>query len=456
MPASTVHPEYAEALLDWEFMDYALGGERCVKKQGELLLPKSQGMVLAEKADTANKYIYDAFKRRAEYPEWVKDSKRAMIGLVSKLEPEINIKDSRLQPLIEQATTDGFGLKELFLRVVEAQLSYGRCALLFDFDDQGKPYIALYCAKSGINWKEKTVSGRTDLTLSVFKEMRDVSEDKFSHSKECNYLALDLDDSVYRSQLFSENDAVIEERFPGNGNKKLNFIPVVYVGSMNNTPKIDGIPLMTMAKAAIKFYQISAEYYQELHMTSHPQPWVSGIDEKKTLRVTGPMAAWQLPQGAQCGYLEIKGTGIEAKRTAMQDQKNAALEAGARVMDIGAAESGDARKARQNDQYSTLYGVVISAAKAIEQVIRYGALWLGLNDKDYRFNVKPDFGSVGFDANLAKQLYEATLANKISMETYWDYIRTGKVPDIAYKDEQDRIETELMNSPLPKVSQSMV
>lgn len=117
-------------------------------------------------------------------------------------------------------------------------------------------------------------------------------------------------------------------------------------------------------------------------------------------------------------------------------------------MDIGGAESGEARKARQDDQYSTLYGMVITAAEAIEQVIKYGALWLGLNEKDYRFNVKPDFGSLGFDVNLAKQLYEAALANKISMETYWDYIRTGKIADIEYSKELDRIENEMTNSPM--------
>ncbi|MDN8252023.1 hypothetical protein QZK23_19115, partial [Acinetobacter baumannii] len=92
--------------------------------------------------------------------------------------------------------------------------------------------------------------------------------------------------------------------------------------------------------------------------------------------------------------------------------------------------------------------MVITAAEAIEQVIKYGALWLGLSDKDYRFNVKPDFGSLGFDVNLAKQLYDAVLGNKISMETYWDYIRTGKIPDIEYSQELERIETEMTNSPM--------
>lgn len=51
MTVSTVHPDYAKAIPDWEFMDYALGGERCVKEQGEKLLPKSQGMIMAEEVD---------------------------------------------------------------------------------------------------------------------------------------------------------------------------------------------------------------------------------------------------------------------------------------------------------------------------------------------------------------------------------------------------------------------
>lgn len=34
------------------------------------------------------------------------------------------------------------------------------------------------------------------------------------------------------------------------------------------------------------------------------------------------------------------------------------------------------------------------------------------------------------------------------METYWDYIRTGKIPDIEYSQELERIETEMTNSPM--------
>ncbi|WP_122780029.1 DUF4055 domain-containing protein, partial [Pseudomonas viridiflava] len=92
--------------------------------------------------------------------------------------------------------------------------------------------------------------------------------------------------------------------------------------------------------------------------TSHPQPWVSGLDDKVELSVTGPSAAWDLGPTGKADYLEFKGTGIEANRKAMDDQKNAALEAGAKVMDVDGTESGEARKTRQNDQHATLHSIV--------------------------------------------------------------------------------------------------
>lgn len=48
------------------------------------------------------------------------------------------------------------------------------------------------------------------------------------------------------------------------GVKRLDFIPFVFGGSLDNTPEIDDIPLLTMAKCAIKYYQLSADYFQKL------------------------------------------------------------------------------------------------------------------------------------------------------------------------------------------------
>jgi hypothetical protein len=124
----------------------------------------------------------------------------------------------------------------------------------------------------------------------------------------------------------------------------------------------------------------------------------------------------------------------------MEDQKNAALEAGAKVMDVTGTESGEARKTRQNDQHATLHSIVMAAAEALEQGIRYAAEWKGFDPKQVVFTVKPEFIVPGVDAQVATQLLQAALAGVISHESYWLYLTTGKLPDRAYADEQARIE----------------
>jgi len=224
--------------------------------------------------------------------------------------------------------------------------------------------------------------------------------------------------------------------------KGLDYLPIVYCGSTDNSPDVDEVPLLSMARAALKSYQLSADYFTALHQTSHPQPWVSGLDENIDLSVTGPSAAWDLGPTGSCGYLEFQGAGIDAVRKAMDDQKNAALEAGAKVMDIGGTESGEARKARQNDQHATLHSMVITAAEGIEQGLRYLADWMGFDEKQVSFTVKPDFTSVGVDSQMAAQLLTAAQAGIVSHDSFWLYISTGKLPDRDWQAELELIQQQ--------------
>ncbi len=54
-------------------------------------------------------------------------------------------------------------------------------------------------------------------------------------------------------------------------------------------------------------------------------------------------------------------------------------------------ESGEARRARQDDQQASLHSIVTCAAAAIEQAIKYAAQWLKLDSTKYAFTVEPEF-----------------------------------------------------------------
>lgn len=439
MPVTTKHPAWSAAKPDWDLMADSLEGERAIKARGTLYLPKTSGMVAAESGEGAitaeeARELYDGFKGRADYPLWVKDSLRAMIGLASRQEPEIQLP-AQLESLREMATADGFGLKALWLRVIIAELTKGRCPLLGDWDDDGQPYIAEYSAESAINWLESAQVGRRDLSLVVFAETRtSATADEYSHDTDDVYRVLDMDGGRARVRIVDEAGGEVEEeeaigRQSGANLEALDFLPVVIIGPTDNGPDVDEIPLLTMAKAALQFYRLSADYYSNLHQTSHAQPVVTGMPDGQDLRVTGPFTAWVLPEGADAKYLETTGNGIEATRTAMRDQRDAALEAGARVMDSQAQESGDARRARQDDQHATLYGAVMQGAEGIEQMLKYLAVWAGANPDECVFRVKPEFTAAEVDAAMLKVVGDLTLAGESPRSVLYNTLRKAKLTD---------------------------
>ncbi|WP_296267445.1 DUF4055 domain-containing protein [Pseudomonas sp. UBA6562] len=448
MPVQSTNPDFDAHINEWRMMDDALEGEGAIKRSS-VNLPKPSGMVEAEKLDgQGNAYLYQNYTARAQYEHWVRDSLRSMMGLVSRLIPEVKLP-SGLKGLEDNATADGFGLTQLFLRIVRQAISHGRVPLVVNVDDAGQPYFATYAVRNAINWDTADQGGRQDLVLAVFREFRKKAEDRYSHDCQIVFREFFMRDQVCYTAVRNEAGELIEDERPlgtvGTGNqlvRGLEYIPVIYCGSTDNSPDVDEIPLLTMARAALKSYQLSADYFTALHQTSHPQPWVSGLDESVELSVTGPSAAWDLGKDGSCGYLEFQGAGVQAVRTAMADQKSAALEAGAKVMDVSGTESGEARKTRQNDQHATLHSIVITAAAAIEQALRYAAEWTGYNADEVVFKVKPEFIIPVVDAQVLGELQKSVMAGTISAETYWQYLTTGKLPERAYDEEAGLISDE--------------
>lgn len=437
MAVTSQNEQYAAMIDEWQEMTDALVGPRVIKTAGTAYLPKTSGMIEAESlAGTENspltaeqaRQLYDAYKARAEYPLWVKDSLRTMVGLVSRQEPEIVLPD-RMKALEHEATSDGFGLKQLYLRIVSALLTKGRKPLLVEFDDEGNPYIATYTAETAINWMTRDTGGRQDLTLVVFKEQRlKETSDEFDPKYEDVYRVLDLVEGRYRVRVLNEAGADVEgEDYPGlvggSQTTSLKFIPVVFAGSTDNNADVDEIPLQTMAKAALKYYQLSADYFTSMHYTAHPQPWISGMGQDDDIRVTGPMAAWMLPKDSQAGYLEFQGAGIEKLHEAMQDQRNAAAESGAKVIDAGGTESGEARKARQNDQHSALYSVCVTGAEAVEQALKYIAYWMGIKPDLVTFKVEPQFTPDDIDSAMLQVVSNIVMSGEAPRAVLYDALR---------------------------------
>lgn len=452
MSVTTTHPDYDERLREWRIMDDALVGESAIKSKGELYLPKPSGMVEAERANPDNAYLYGSYRARAQYEHWVRDNLRTSMGLATRLKPEVSVP-KQMEPYLSTITDDGYSINQLYLRVIRQSLTHGRTPIIVDADNDGTPYIVTTRAEAAINWKLSDIDGRRDLALAVFGEaIPKQGEDEFSHETEIAYRVYRLIDGVCHTQLVSEAGEVIEEERPigmsdtgGNILRGLPFLPIIYSGSTDNSPDTDEVPLLSMARAALKSYQLSADYFTSLHFTSHPQPWVSGLDDDTEISVTGPSAAWNLGFEGKCGYLEFQGHGINAVKEAMTAQRMAAAESGAKVLDTGAVESGESRKTRQSEQHASLDTIAITAAEAVEQALRYIAQWLGCKDseiEEIRFTVNPDFSNPDIDPMVSRTLLDSVQQGVISADAYWQYITLGKLPERSYLEERDFIETQ--------------
>ena len=169
MSVNTQHPEYAKHYPKWVMMRDALNDE--VIKKGTVYLSKTPGMLALDREGLdPEQNVYCGYKNRAQYPLWVSDSVRTMNGLLTRLKPEIDLVHKQLEILKTQATDDGFGLDQLFIRCCVEALSKGRYGLLVDFDDKGQPYISMYDSLSIINWRSGDVGGRRDAKLIVLQE----------------------------------------------------------------------------------------------------------------------------------------------------------------------------------------------------------------------------------------------------------------------------------------------
>lgn len=468
MNITATHPEYNRSVRLYRIIDDVLLGEEHIKSLGVRYLPMTCGMKALQSSlhdgsmnvtEDNIRTLYADLLERSQFPSWSEDALLVMVGLVAQLQPIIALPPN-LKYLEETATSDGFSLTELFQRVCYHLIRYSKCTLVADIDDFKKGYISLYDAYAEYNWSIASVGGRTDLEMVAFKEMvKSNPDDKFDHTLEENYRAYIIQDD--KAQVILKNNSSTSDSgytvfadHLGMPDRPLKYLPVVRLSAINNISEISNPPLLPLVRATLKAYSLSADLYSALHRCCHPQMYVTGVSsspldtnkKQGSLNYTGAGTLWTLPLNSVVGYAEPTGTGMAKVADEITKQKSSALEAGAKVMDIG-VESGDAREARQNDQYATLYSIIKNAAKAIEQVIRYiFDMTNPTEDKEtelsIRFEIPSDFGRHKIESTVAAHLMSAAERGAVSFDTYWMYLTTGKMPERTLAEEINKMSSE--------------
>jgi hypothetical protein len=373
------HPQWTARADLWQLMRDTSGGEGDVKGAGDEYLPQPSGF--GAQAD-GGRALYAAYQKRAQFPEIVSPTIHGMVGVIHRTDAQIEMP-AAMEPLWEKATKDGLPLEALHRRITGELLTTGRYALLADAATEGSdlPWLAGYSAEALINWSD-------DRSMFVLDESG-LQRQGFRWEQQQRYRVLELVGGRYRVQTYTGTERTAGEALEptGRGNAALTAIPFTVIGARDLSLPPELPPLMGVARSAVALYQLSADYRWQLFMSGQETLVVINGAAPSAVGAGAVIAIKQaMDEEGKLGgmpdvkYVGPKGTGIDAHRVAIQDERAVAAQAGARLFsnsDDKSAESGDALRIRFAAETATLTTIAQSSAAGLEKALRHIAVMIG-------------------------------------------------------------------------------
>ena len=417
MDVKTKHPSLTgERLAEWKLMRATLDGESAIKRDGETYLTKPGGFKANPAAESA---LYSAYKSRAQFPEILAPSIAAMIGIVHGQEIDIQIPKG-MEYLWEDADGNGLPLEAFHRRITRDLLVMGRYGVLADAPEGGgDPFLSGYSADTIINWD-------TDFWVLDESGMR---RNGFAWANVEQYRVLSMD-GVYVQGLWSGTGKLAEVPVNGSGGKALPRIPFAVANARDLTPKVETPPLIGVSRAALAIYQLSADYRWQLFMSGQ-ETLVAINGDPPTFVGAGAVHHMMGGEGQtpDLKYVSPSCSGIDAHLKAMEDNRIAAIQAGARLLEQSDAvqESGSARKLRFASETATLTSIAQASCALLERSLRNVAMMMGLTEDEIVVTAPTDLLDRTMSAADLAALFGVYDAGGMSWESYHEAGKRGGI-----------------------------
>jgi len=207
----------------------------------------------------------------------------------------------------------------------------------------------------------------------------------------------------------------------GRGGSPLERIPFAVGNAVDLSPRVEAPPLIGVANAAIAIYQLSADYRHQLYMSGQETLLAVNGEAPTTVgagvvhKMTG--GEGQMPD---LRYVSPSCIGIDAHKLAMMDQREAAVMAGARLLEqsAGVQESGEARKLRFASETATLTSIAQSSCMLLEKSLRNVAMIMGLPEEQVIVTPPEDLLDQTMSATDFAKLFDVYDKGGMSWESY--------------------------------------
>lgn len=449
------HPKYAHRLPDYILIEDGFEGERQVKKRTTTYLPVTSGQVELGLGTSGTKpkpgqVLYDGYLCRANYPSILKDTAVALVGVMNKEPPIIELPKA-LEELETNATDQGEPLTALNRRIQLNQLLYGRQGLMVDVDAaRNFPYLVDFTAKQVINWDDIALPGFAErqLQLVVTDETRD-TRDGFRWESTAKFRAMELINGQYEVTI--DDDGVETKITPNLQGKTLDFIPFSFINSVDLVPDPSEVPLLGLANMALTIYRGDADYRQALFMQGQDTLVIIGeeIDpnDPDSKIIIGAGAMINLPTSkteADAKFIGVDGQGLPEMRDAQANDLERAAQYGLQMMSKGSgAEAAETLKIRVAARTADLVNIAMASAAGLEQALKQAAIWVGADPDEVRVEANTDFID---EAMLASELLGLIQAKNQGAPLSWNSIhglmRKGDLTQLTLEQEQEAIDDE--------------
>jgi len=449
-------------------------GQRHIKSQKNLYLPATSGMraLGLKKAEDEGAQLYAAYLTRAFFPDLVKETVRALAGILDREPANIELPEA-LEDMREIATPKAESLNDLLVQIHMNQLLYGRLGLLVDVDpSRDLPVIVQYPAPQLINWDDLTQTAdpkQTDdqkrreavrrLLMVVLDETRFERDtgDRFTWNLVPRFRSLTLgktDASIYTSQV--ERDGSLQDEIvPSIRGKTMDEIPFVFVNTTDLATKPADVPLINLANLALAIYRGEADHRSALFMSGQDTLVLIGYDlgmsdegnpgDGSAKPIIGSGAYLNLPNpDADAKFIGPDSKALQEQRASLENDYVRAGEEGVKLLSSGAgAEAAETLRIRVAARTATLQTIAMTAATALETTLRQCAVWVGANPDEVKVEPNLDFidesGDVG---DLVKFAQAKKSGTPISWKSVHNWLRQNDFTEFTFDEELDQIGVE--------------
>jgi len=451
------HPDYDRKKPDWDLVDDGYEGEARIKQRGSFYLPVTSGqraLGLGKSGATTNEgqLLYDSYLTRANYPSLVRDIANALVGVMNKEPPVIELPDA-LADMENSATARGEPLHVLIRRIQLYQLLFGRTGILADVDaSRDLPYLVDYEAARIINWDDEPGIEEAErrTTLVVLDETRNV-RDGFRWEERDKFRALGFDDAGKYAVVIEDGGTRSEEIVPVIQGTSLEEIPFVFINSADLVPPPGDVPLLGLARLALTIYRGDADYRQALFMQGQDTLVIIGEDTDADTEgdgaqlIVGAGAHINIPNAeGDAKFIGVDGQGLSEMREAQDADFSRAQQYGLQLMSSGAgAEAAETLKIRVAARTADLVNIAVTSAAGAEQILKLCAEWVGANPDDVRVEANTDFIDETMQSTeLLGFMNAKSRGAPLSTKSIHALMRKGDVTQLTFEQEQEAIDEE--------------